>query len=176
MKKSFIWTYFLTFLFFSLIFLGLLRSPLLSQQKVLFYRGNLLLALTVLILCSISGMEQRVLKVRFETVLAAIVMSASIHLSLFVVFPVTFDRSVTMYLLNRLNTSQSPACQGLSPQNMEKLFIKEYVKRDKAMSRRIKEQSIIDMLEKKDNCVSLTSRGQNFLNFSQIIKSLYALK
>ncbi len=170
-----IYTYLIIFSLFSVVFLTLLRLPLFSSQKVLFYRGNILLGLTVLILFSISGMERSVLKVRFETLLAALVMSASIHLSLFVVFPVTFDRSVTMYLLNRLQVSNSPTCSGLSPQAMENLFIKEYVKRDQAMARRIYEQSQINILQQNQNCVKLTKRGQDFLQFSKIIKKIYDL-
>jgi len=175
MKGKVILSYFLIFVLFSLVFFLLFRTPLFASQTVLFYRGNILLALTFVMLFLISGLQRRILKVRFETILAAIIMSASIHLSLFVVFPVTFDRSVTMYLLNRLNSSQSPTCQGLSPQQMQQLFVKEYVKRDQAMTRRIKEQSIINILKEQDNCVSLTPRGRSFLNLSELIKKLYNL-
>ena len=175
MKGKVILSYFLIFVLFSLVFFLLFRTPLFASQTVLFYRGNILLALTFVMLFLISGLQRRILKVRFETILAAIIMSASIHLSLFVVFPVTFDRSVTIYLLNRLNSSQSPTCQGLSPQQMQQLFVKEYVKRDQAMTRRIKEQSIINILKEQDNCVSLTPRGRSFLNLSELIKKLYNL-
>jgi len=175
MKGKVFISYLAIFVLFSLVFLLLLRTPLFASQTVLFYRGNILLGLTALFFLLTSDVCKRVLKVRFETILAAIIMSASIHLAIFVVFPVTFDRSVTMYLLNRLNISQSPTCQGLSAQQMEQLFIKEYVKRDQAMARRIKEQSIINILKEHNNCVSLTSRGRNFLNLSELIKKLYAL-
>jgi NADH:ubiquinone oxidoreductase subunit 6 (subunit J) len=173
--KKIIATYIIIFLIFTAVFLLLLRSPLFASQKVLFYRGNILLGIVFILLLT-SGVCWRITKVRFETGLAALVMSASIHLALFVVFPVTFDRSVTMYLLNRLNTSESASCQGLSPQQMQNLFIKEYVKRDKAIARRIYEQSVIDMLKEKNECVSLTKRGQNFLKLSEFIKSVYAIK
>lgn len=175
MKGKVLISYFTIFGLFSLVFLLLFRTPLFASQTVLFYRGNILLALTLIMLFLISGLQRRIFKVRFETVLAAIIMSASIHLAIFVVFPVTFDRSVTMYLLNRLNTSQSPTCQGLTPQQMEQLFIKEYVKRDQAIARRVKEQSIINILREQNNCVSLTSRGRSFLNLSELIKKLYNL-
>lgn len=175
MKGKVFISYLAIFVLFSLVFLLLLRTPLFANQTVLFYRGNILLALTFVMLFLISGLQRCILKVRFETILAALIMSASIHLSLFVVFPVTFDRSVTMYLLNRLKVSQSPTCQGLSAKQMEQLFIKEYVKRDQAMARRIYEQSVINMLKEQNDCITLTVRGTSFLSFSEFIKKLYNL-
>ena len=170
-----IYTYLIIFSLFSVVFLIFLRLPLLASQSVLFYRGNLLLLLTFFLTLTIIFIIYKRIKIGFETLLAALVMSASIHLSLFVVFPVTFDRSVTMYLLNRLQVSNSPTCSGLSPQAMENLFIKEYVKRDQAMARRIYEQSQINILQQNQNCVKLTKRGQDFLQFSKIIKKIYDL-
>ena len=153
-----------------------MRTPLFASQKVLFYRGNMLLASTFLLLLIISLIFSKKIKISYESLFAALVMSASIHLALFVVFPVTFDRSVTMYLLNRLNSSHSPSCQGLAPKQMENLLIDEYVKKDQAISRRIKEQSIINTIQSNNQCVSLTDRGQKFLTFSELIKQLYALE
>jgi hypothetical protein len=175
MKTKILLNYLLVFVLFTVVFLLLFRSPLFKGQTVLFYRGSFLLALTFFLFAITPGVIRGVLKVKYDTFFAALMMSASIHLAIFVVFPVTFDRSITMYLLNRLAVSQSPSCQGLSQKEMEQLFIKEYVKRDQAMNRRIKEQSIIKMLEKQNNCVSLTSRGHNFLKLSEFIKWLYAL-
>jgi len=175
MKRKMFRSYFLVFLLFTVVFLLLFRSPLFKGQTVLFYRGSFLLAVTFLLFAITPGVIRGVVKVKYDTFFAALVMSASIHLAIFVVFPVTFDRSITMYLLNRLATSQFSTCQGLSPQQMEQLFIREYVKRDQAIARRLKEQSIIKMLEKKDSCVSLTPRGHNFLKLSEFIKQLYAL-
>ena len=168
-------SYLLVFALFTLLFLGLFHTPLLNSQKVLFYRGSLLLGLTALTFLLISGVCKRVLRVRFETILAAIVMSASLHLAFFVTFPVTFDRSVTMYLLNRLNTSQSRQCPGLTPEAMQAVFIKEYVKEQQAIARRIREQSIINMLEEKNRCVVVTARAQKFLQFSELVKKLYGI-
>ncbi len=175
MKGKVFFAYGLIFGLFTLLFLLLLRTPLFVTQTVLFYRGNMLLLVTLGLLFLISGKLRQYLKVQSETILAALIMSVSIHLALFVVFPVTFDRSVTMYLLNRVSISQSPACDGLSPQKMEQLLIKEYVKRDQAIARRIKEQKIINIFNKQNNCVSLTVRGKDFLQLSQLIKKLYGL-
>ena len=58
---------------------------------------------------------------------------------------------------------------------MQETFIKEYVKEQKAMSRRINEQSIINMMKVDRECVSLTPRAKNFLKFSKIVKQLYGI-
>lgn len=173
MKSKIVLAYFGVFIFFSIIYIALFKTPVLNTIVVLFYRGNLLLLATFLICLLIITIFKKRLAISWETLFAALIMSASIHLAIFVVFPVTFDRSVTMYLLNRLNTSRSPTCQGLSAKQMENLLIKEYVKRDQAIFRRIQEQSVINMLEQSNQCVSLTPRGQGFLKFSKFLKALY---
>jgi len=168
--------YLLTFIGFSLLYLFLFRTSLFSSQRVLFYRGNLLLLVAFLLTAAILFVFRRRFKLSFETALAALVLSAALHLAFFVVFPVTFDRSVTMYLLNRLETAKSAQCAGLFEKEMERVFIEEYVKEQQAMRRRISEQSIIKMIEVEKKCVSLTPRAKNFLRFSEMVKKWYALQ
>jgi len=175
-KRKVVLAYLFIAAFFTVIFLGLFRTPLFGNQKVLFYRGNLLLVIAFLLTALVLYLVRNRSKVRFETALAALVLSASLHLAFFVTFPVTFDRSVTMYLLNRLESSKTAQCAGLSEQEMEQVFIKEYVKERQAMRRRIKEQSIINMLKESNQCVTLTPRGASFLRFSETVMRLYNLR
>jgi len=107
---------------------------------------------------------------------AALIIAFSVHLSLFVIFPVTFERSVTMYLLNVLKSNQQNVCQGLTKNQMRDKLITEYVIGKDAVNKRINEQIIIDIINKKDNCYQLTTRGTNFLKLSETLKKIYNIK
>ena len=118
------------------------------------------------------------LKLRMESIFAIMVLSVSVNLSFFVIFPVTFDRSVTTYLLSTLDSrgEENGYCSGLKNTELEDYFINEYVQEEKAIERRIIEQSVTDFVREKDDCVWLTFKGKNFLNFMAIIKKMFAIK
>ena len=168
--------YVITFLIFTLIFLFLFRTSIFISQLVLFYRGILLLFLTTIFVFTLAFLFKRLFKNRIESLIGAILVSASINLSLLVVFPVTFDRSITTYLLNILKESQNNSCRGLTKTEMEEKLIDDYVNKKKAITKRIEEQRIINFVDMNNQCVSLTPRGSNFLKFSEIVKKLYNIK
>ncbi|NCO88290.1 hypothetical protein AUK04_05015 [Candidatus Roizmanbacteria bacterium CG2_30_33_16] len=163
------------FLLFTSIYLCLFHTPLLISQRVMFYRGlGLLFIATFLTLILLLTFRNKS-KLNFETLVTSIVMSFSINIVFFVVFPVTFERSVTMYVLNKLNTSkQTQNCQGLSKSDLEKDFIENYVIKNQAMQKRINEQKIINMINEENNCISISSRGRSFLDFSRIVERIYS--
>lgn len=164
-------TYFFTFISFTLIFIILFHLPVLLSPPVLFYRGLKLLFLsTILIATAAYIINHRCVRLNTETFIAAIIISISFHLSFFIVFPVTFDRSVTMYLLNTLNESS------YSETALEQKFINEYVVDQKAIGRRINEQLIINIIDNSNSTIKLTQQGKNFINNSQIIKFLYNIR
>ncbi|OGK38206.1 hypothetical protein A3F03_02840 [Candidatus Roizmanbacteria bacterium RIFCSPHIGHO2_12_FULL_41_11] len=172
-------TYFLTFILFSLIYIALFHTAFFSFEKVLFYRGLMLLAVTVL-----TALMVVVITLRFnkrllnylETMIAAIVITAALHLSFFVVFPVTFERSVTMYLLNTLAQNQTAySCPGLSKSQLEQKLILEYIIANRALDKRLAEQKEIDFISEKGECIQIAPKTNQFLRFSAFIKALYGL-
>lgn len=169
--------YFTIFFLFSLSYLLLFRTGIFYGNKVLFYRGILLLVLNMSIFILIFLFINKLFHGRFnlETFSAALVMSFSINLSLFIVFPVTFDRSITMYLLQTLENKNVQSCQGLSKEDLQSNLINEYVIKNGAVQRRIMEQSVIGTLKNNDVCIQLTERGKDFLNFSKTVKQIYGI-
>lgn len=167
--------YLVIFVLFTSIYLCLFRTPLFISQHVMFYRGLGLLFITVIITFILLFILRNKLKLNLETLIASIVMSFSINLVFFVVFPVTFERSVTMYVLNKLNTSkQTQNCQGLNKSDLEKDFIENYVIKNHAMQKRITEQKIINMINEENNCISISPRGRSFIDFSRIVEKIYS--
>jgi len=170
--------YLTVFVSFSLFFLLLFHGPLFNNETVFFYRGLLLLTLTIFVFLPLILLTHLKLpKVDIESLIAAIVVSVAIHLSLFVVFPVTFERSITMYFLSSLQKSQpSSMCSGLTKNQVEDLLINDYIIRKKAVDKRIQEQGEINFVNVKNNCIQITPRAVDFVNFSEFVKKLYNIK
>jgi len=166
------------FIAISIAFFLLLRSPLFSTQTVLFYRGvELLTLITVLLILAVGLYWYARGTLYIESLIAASIASIAIHVALFVVFPVTFDRSVTMYMLTTLgHAPQSASCTGYSKTALEQNFIDGYVNAEDAVGRRINEQSIIGLVTPQSECIELTARGRSFLQFANVVSTIYNLK
>jgi len=166
--------YLLVFVIFSLFYYTFLRSQIFSSQKVLFYRGIILLLIAFVPTLLSSIVLSRILRTRYESVFSSLILVLSLHICFFVLFPVTFDRSVTIYLLNSIkNNQKNYSCHGLTKKDLQDKLINEYVIKNDAINKRLIEQTIIDNIFFNSNCINLTNRGLKFLNFSRLIMSLY---
>lgn len=156
------------FIVFALLYFLSFHSPLFSHQKILFYRGIFLIFFLFffffLLIFFIKKIQPK------HLYLSALIFSFSVNLSLFIILPVTFDRSITYYLLSTLK--EKP----LSKNELNRLLINEYLLKNKALEKRLEEQKIIEMVEIKNNQVYLTHKGKIFLKFAKMIKKLYDLK
>ena len=172
MKKIFL-IYLSVAVFFSVFYFLSFRLPLFTSQKVLFYRGVMLLALTSCI--TLIGIGTYIYKYRkhVESLIAALIICIAVHLSFFIVFPVTFERSVTMFILSALHDGSSPMCSGLTKSDIQRELIDTYIMKRDAVEKRIKEQSAINMINRKSECVTLTQKGVNFLKFAGYVGKLY---
>lgn len=174
--KRLIIVYGFIFIVFTSIFLLLFHIPFIQFQKIFFYKGLLFLALTTIV-CSVGFiLYASKSKKNIESLLAALMISIAINLSIFIVFPVTFERSVTIFLLTQLNDAFSNSCKGLTEKQMEQSLINIYIQKNNAVDKRLKEQEVIQTVEKKSQCVRLTKKGVQFLSFSRILSSLYNLR
>lgn len=177
-KLLFIYSF--IFFFFSFLFLLLFHTSLLSSQTVLFYRGLFLLGITTILFLvgvTVFSFQSKSNKTYIESLIAAVIMSAAIHVSLFIVFPVTFDRSVTMFFLNSLQKSQpTQSCAGLTNEQAQQLLISDYIVKNKALDKRTHEQVLAGMIEKNGVCLQLTARGHDFIDFSNVVKNLYNIR
>lgn len=164
------------FLLFTGIFLGLFHSPL-KASEVFFYRG--LIYLGILFVFSLVGVGVLfgIRKIeKPETWIAALCIAASINLSAFIVFPVTFDRSVTMYILDTLHKGKSAVCRGLPRDALRTAVIDGYIIGGDAVEKRLREQREIDMVREQNGCFEATPRAGRFLYFANFIGGLYNIE
>lgn len=171
MKKIFV-LYGIIFFLFSVIFLGLFRLNLFTE-KALFYRGLIFLVATIVILFALFIPKT---KDHFESLLSAIILSAAIHLSIFIIFPVTVDRSITVFMLNTLaRNNKSAQCNGLTTKQIENELVTSFVKKGNAINKRVQEQETIDFISSKNQCITITDKGRSFVNSFAVVKSIYNL-
>lgn len=147
--------------------------------EILFYRG-ILHALLVFLIQSGIGMAvlgganvrkfipQGALRRFCAVALASLALS--FNLTFLIVFPVTFDRSVTMYLIEELAHKK-----GLTEVQMESLLINDYVVKKKAVARRMQEQQLSQNVKREGKTFVLTPQGEFFIRFSRLIRTLFAI-
>lgn len=132
----------------------------------------LVVTFTLILLC--IGVYARYKSTKYiESFIAALVVSASIHLNIFVVFPVTFERSISMYLLSTLEKNRGTACGGLTKDQMQGALVNTYVTDHDAVGKRIEEQSIIKMIEESNGCFRATQRVTRLLRVADWMKGIY---
>jgi len=174
--KRILLTYLGVFIGYTILFFALLHSPFLYRLNVLFYRGIIVMFVCILVTGVIGFFVKKRFRISTESFVAALMMTLALHVGFFIVFPVTYDRSVTTYMLYKLDTKTDADCNGINKKNLERYFIKEYVQNQKALDRRIHEQLTIDSIMEKNGCLTLTNNGKVILRIADFVKWIYNIR
>ena len=159
---------FLAALGFALFLLGFWAGAA-SSITILFYRGLVVAALAAVLTAIAGAWLGRRLRDPSLAVAAAAV-SFSLNVCFLVLLPVTVDRSVTVYLLSRIEQQQSP----VAPRALEQEFVGGYVRDMHAIDRRIDEQRRSgNIAVGSDGKVVLTDQGRSFMAFSRAVARLF---
>jgi hypothetical protein len=149
--------------FFLLVVSGLFSNSI----SIMMYRGIALalaaFAAHLLLLALIKKIEN------FDSKLAAATLALAFNLCFLVIFPVTIDRSVTIYLLSQIERQEA----GLTLEELQSRLIEQYVKEYDAVDRRIDEQVVTGNLKKENEKIKLTKQGRAFLNFARVIQKFF---
>lgn len=152
-----------------LFYLGF-KQGLLSQQSVLFYRGIGILIITCVLQWAIlCGSSYALWKNQLSMAhgFAATMASLAFCATFLIVVPVSLDRSVSVFLLGYMNQHPEKA---YTEQELEQVLIATYVKRYKAIDRRLNEQIISkNVIIDATGHYRLTQNGQNFVALSKYI-------
>ena len=150
----------------------LFKSGLLAAISILFYRGVVLVAVGCIVTFILLVMAARGLGRSFSArdAFAAAVLSASINLSFLVVFPVTIDRSQTLFILGEMsNTPQ----RSFAPREVRDFFVGVYVDDYRQMDRRLQEQTVSGNIEKTPDGYRITPQGRAVIAMSERIAALF---
>lgn len=156
---------------FSFILLILFQTDLLKNEKVLFFRGLELIFLAIIISMVFFVFVKKIFLISDDILFGALSIAVAVHIIFLIVFPVTFERSLTMFLL-----SVSAKQEYLTKEEFESLLINDYVKKDGAVNKRLGEQKRIGFFKEESGGFKLTQQGKNFLVFSSFIEKIYGLE
>jgi hypothetical protein len=152
-----------------LVYLGLANTPLFAGIAILFYRGLLLCAASAILLAAALALAGRWKPLALETIVAAAALSFAFNLSFLILFPVTIDRSISVFLLAEIE-----AHEGLDTPRLEQLFVDRYVRDMAQIDRRVAEQALSGNIVVENGHIRLTSRGRRFLALSRGIGKAFA--
>ncbi|MCB1545444.1 MAG: hypothetical protein KDJ30_14540 [Rhodoblastus sp.] len=150
------------------IFAVLMRANTLLGPGVLFYRGLVALAVTAILLFILSALVlprlARALPLRADDSLGGAIVAASMLSSVFVLGPVTVDRSISVFMLSQFESAGKP----LTVDDVREKFVKTYVVEWDQMNRRLKEQQVSGNLEPAGgDAWKLTAQGRRFMEIAR---------
>lgn len=161
---------------FSSFYIFLFKTPL-FKNSVLFYRGVFLIIVSALFFI---GMFLLARKTTHQTILrpsffaSCLIAAISLNLVFFTLIPVTLDRSLSTFILKALQEENSSSCgHGYTDRELEKKLIADYFIAGRALEKRLHEQTIIGNIITRNQCVSISKRGEVTLKILQAIYNLY---
>ena len=139
-----------------ILYLLSFRSPFGSE--ILFYRGLAMAALVAAALLGVLLLASRWYPLASATVIGAVFTSVALNVCFLVLFPVTVDRSISVFLLSRIE-----ARQPLNAAELEQTFADEYLGEMQQIPRRVREQTLSgNIAVAADGSIRLTQRGRLF--------------
>jgi len=165
--KNIIKIYLATFFIYSFLFI-LCFHLFYNQKAILFYQGLAFLFFIFFLFLFFIFIFRKKIGKNFFHFFSALVFSFSLLLSFFVVFPVTFERSITMYLLKTISQNQA-----ITKKDLQKKLIEEYILKNKALEKRLVEQKVIDFVRVENHNIYLTEKGKRFLKFANFIDKIF---
>ena len=163
----------ITTIFSVILHIGLLHTGIFKKMDVLFYRGIFLLILVVIIIAFILlFLKDKYLKINIKDIICIVIVIFSFNLTFFTLVPVTIDRSITVFTLGKFDKAIE---KSLTKEEMEKIFIDDYVYEKGAFDKRFKEQVTTGSIKKDDNSdkYMLTDRGKTLIKLFELIGRLY---
>ncbi len=168
-----------TGLFVFVLFVALFHTPLFAGEPVLFYRGLRLLTVASLLGFLLAAWWVRRQYWNWIDALLAVLTAWALTLTFFVLFPVTFERSLTMFLIYRMaqNPPSAYCAEGYAPQDLEHWLLEDYVRRYGAAQKRIQEQVRGGFFDTTANgCYQLSPRAQRLIQFSYIVNRFFGIQ
>ena len=156
-----------------LLHISLLHTGIFKNMDVLFYRGIFLLILVVIIIALLLFfLKDKYLKINIKDIICIVIVIFSFNLTFFTLVPVTIDRSVTVFTLGKFDKAIE---KSLTKEEMEKIFIDDYVYEKGAFDKRFKEQVTTGSIKKDENSDKyvLTDRGKKLIKLFELIGRLY---
>lgn len=173
-KKCLIWVgaFLCTYIVGTIIFILLFQTPVLQDVDVLMYRGIALLVISVLLIIAVLLLFKRFIYKEFEVkdILLIALTICCINLALFTLLPVTVERSVSVFMLCYMSDHSDTA---YTEDDIEKVFIDEYIETYGAFQKRFHEQDVTGSIEETENGYVITDRGKRLVYMFRFIGEIF---
>jgi hypothetical protein len=143
----------------------------LHQISILFYRGLVLIAI-VEALCFVVLLlvRRKWPSWKVRDAVSACAFAGGIAVSFLVVFPVTIDRSISVFLLSQMAAQRDRA---FTSSDVQTLFVDVYVQRYGQIERRLEEQEISGNIKSAATGYRITSQGLAFVRFARFLSIVF---
>jgi hypothetical protein len=155
------------------LLVALFRAGVLAQVNILFYRGLALIALAFAATFAIVFFAARrgpIAGVRGRDAFSAAVLSLAFNLCFLVIFPVTIDRSISVFVLGQMAAHSDRA---YSADQMAQVFSDVYIGEDQQIDRRMREQLLSGNVERVGDGYRISAHGKAFIQTSKLIAWLF---
>lgn len=163
--------YVMVYIVTTVFFVALFHTPLLKKMEVLMYRGIAFIlisgVLSAVLMLAIKRKGKNLLDTK--DVLLMFCMYCSINMVLFTLFPVTVERSVSVFTLSYMMENQ----KAYTVEEMEEIFFDKYVQEFGAFDKRFSEQIVSGNLEETEDGYIINESGINTVKFFRTVSKLF---
>ncbi len=165
--------YAMTTIVCGLLFALIINAPPFSAVTILFYRGVAALAATGFILAAgliAAAKFWPSIPLGPRDFLSAAIVAVALNLCVFVLGPVTVDRSISVFMLARFDAADHP----LGEREVTDDFLRYYGEEWNQVGRRLKEQTASGNLEPTLDGYRLTAQGKAFMKVARLMARVFA--
>lgn len=169
MNKSLRITFFIVV--YSLFSLLLFHTGL-FRGMAFFYRGIIFISIsTILLYISLVRIKRHTF-LQQSSVTAIVIAFFCIHVVIFTLVPVTLDRSVSVFLLQRMQANGSVHTK----KQLEDVLIDGYILKSDAVGKRIIEQEQTGSIRPDGDGWRMTPRGEWIVNMYRFVGALFGIQ
>lgn len=143
----------------------------LQQISIVFYRGLILIVVAEVLCFVVLLLARRKWPVwKLRDAISACAFAAGVAVCLLIVFPVTIDRSISVFVLTQMAARPDHA---FTPAEMRTLFLDVYVGRYQQIERRLDEQETSGNVAPAGAGFRITAQGLRFVRLARLLSGIF---
>lgn len=156
------------------MFVALMHAaPALLGPGVMFYRGvgALAVVFVVLVVLHVVALPRAARRLSLDGAdsIGAAMVATSLLTAVFILGPVTVDRSVSVFMLSQFDAADHPLTEAEARETFRRVYVDDWAQID----RRLKEQELSGNLERGAAGWRLTPQGRAFMGTARVMSSLF---
>lgn len=169
MKTSFVM--FISFCIHTLVLLSLFHTGIVGNLAF-FYRGLIYIVCIGLLQVVLLLVLRKRVPISNTAIFSLTCVFVSIHIVFFTLVPVTLDRSVSVFLLQRMQANGSVHTK----KQLEDVLIDGFIMKSDAVGKRIIEQEQTGSIRPENGGWRITPRGEWIVNLYRIVGALFGIQ